>query len=267
MKALIFILTLLFVLCSSCSFIARKGKWGKDAFYPIKSERVKNAFIKNATSAHVWVPTVGAGFIHVMAYDNKISKYVNKDRTIYNEQTKADNYSDNFNNALKYEMYLSILLTPSQNEEGKVNNYIWNKFRGALLVNAASSSSKITQHTIRGVTDRRRPNAKDNNSLPSGHATEAGSRRVLITRNLESSGMDQSTQTGINTVNTLMSFGTMWARVEGKRHYPTDVLLGYALGSFVSGFIYDALINDDMHTSVSLGPTPNGAMANFSYHF
>lgn len=261
------IILLFSLLSGGCSILRKKGDWGKHAFFPAKSERIREAFVKNVSSPHFYAPIATAGVINVMAWDNKISHWVNKERTLYNEQTEADNYSDNFNIVQKYEMYLSILLPPSQNEEGSAGNYLLNKLRGGALVSVASSASKISQHALRNQTERRRPNSADNNSMPSGHATEAGSRRVLIARNLQASGLPVGVQNGIDGANTLMSFAVMWARVEGKRHYPTDVLIGYSLGNFVSGFIYDSLINFDSDTTVGVAPLKGGGSANVTFSF
>jgi len=258
---------LVLIALSGCSVLKKKGDWGKNAFFPVKGGNIRDAFVKNVSSPHVLIPVTAAGVIHVMAWDNKISHWVNKERTFYNEQTEADNYSDNFNIVQKYEMYLSILLPPSNDEEGSAGNYLLNKLKGGLLTNVASSASKVSQHALRNQTERRRPNSKDNNSMPSGHATEAGSRRVLIARNVQASGLPVPLQYGIDGANTFMSFAVMWARVEGKRHYPTDVLLGYSLGNFVSGFIYDALINYDPDTTVGLAPVKGGASASVTFRF
>lgn len=260
---------ILFLILSlpSCSLLTKKGSWGKSAWYPISGERVKNAFVKNATSAHVYAPIGGAVLINWMGWDYKISKWVNKERTVFNGQTESDNWSDNFNEIQKYEMYASILLTPSNNEVGSAGNYLLNKARGGLLVAGASTGSRSVHHWVRSKTKRRRPNSKDYNSLPSGHATEAASRRVLVNRMLESTDYSSAVKTTVSSLNTGMSFAVMWARVEGRRHYPTDVLLGYSLGSFVSGFIYDSLINLDPAVSVSAVPLPGGGSAGVTVNF
>ena len=39
--------------------------------------------------------------------------------------------------------------------------------------------------------------------------------------------------------------GTAWARVEGERHYPSDVLAGMAIGHFFGAFITDAFLGLD----------------------
>lgn len=46
----------------------------------------------------------------------------------------------------------------------------------------------------------------------------------------------------------------MWARVEGKRHYLTDSLTGYSIGYFVSGFLYDSLMNLEDHETLVFSP-------------
>lgn len=259
------LITLLFL--TSCSLFKKKGEWGKNAWYPVRSERIKNAFMKNISSPHVYAPIAGAAVIKVMAWDNKISKWVNKERTVFNEQHEADNWSDNFNEIQKYEMYASIFLTPSNNGEGDAGNYLLSKVKGGLLVSVASTSSRSTQHWIRTKTKRRRPNNRDFNSLPSGHATEAASRRTLIDKMIATTDYHPNVKTGISALNTGMSMAVLWARVEGKRHYPTDVLLGYSLGSFVSGFLYDSLINLDPDTSVGVYPVSGGGGANVTVNF
>jgi hypothetical protein len=42
-----------------------------------------------------------------------------------------------------------------------------------------------------------------------------------------------------------IAVGTGWARVEANKHNPSDVLVGYALGHFLSAFINDAFLGLD----------------------
>ncbi|MCM2350516.1 MAG: hypothetical protein NDI69_10890 [Bacteriovoracaceae bacterium] len=87
-------------------------------------------------------------------------------------------------------------------------------------------------------------------SFLSGHSTE-----------------DSHLRTGIKAANTTLAAGTLWARPEGQRHYPSDVLVGYALGTFLSGFIYDSLMNLDSDESFSIIPLGDQASASYSIQF
>jgi membrane-associated phospholipid phosphatase len=46
----------------------------------------------------------------------------------------------------------------------------------------------------------------------------------------------------------VIAAGTSWARVEGGKHYPSDVLFGAALGNFVAIFVHDAFLPADSKT-------------------
>lgn len=263
-----FLCVCLLVCISSCSLLNRRGTWGKKALWPIRKMTVWEAAKKNATSAHVWVPLVGAGTIHWAGWDHKISNWANADRGIYDDQTAADNWSDNFNDILRYEAYATVILTPSMNEDGKFWGYLGNKLKGGFAVNAASLSSSYAHDRIAKAAHRRRPNKSDYRSFPSGHSTDAAARNVIVSKNLDYIEMDPSLRFGIKTLNTTMAAGTLWARLEGKRHYPSDVLCGYALGSFLSGFVYDSLMNADPNESFVIAPTGrNEVTAQYSYLF
>jgi hypothetical protein len=77
---------------------------------------------------------IGAGAIHWGGYDHKISDWANKGTTVYNDQSASDNWSDNFNNILKYEMYATILLTPSMDENESLKNYAFLRMAAFLFI-------------------------------------------------------------------------------------------------------------------------------------
>lgn len=264
----ILFLVLLIFLSSSCSVLKRRGSWGKRALWPIKSSNVLDAAKRNATSMHVWVPLVGAGTIHWSGWDHKISNWANAGRGLYDDQTSADNWSDNFNDILKYEAYMTTILTPSMEEEEKFSSYAMSKAKGAFAVNAASFSSSYTHGRLAKAAHRRRPNKRDYRSFPSGHSTDAAARNMINSKNLDYIDMSDDLRFGIKSANTLMATGTLWARLEGKRHFPSDVLCGYALGSFISGFVYDALLNMNPNESFVFAPTgQNTVIAQYTLGF
>ncbi|MES2525954.1 MAG: phosphatase PAP2 family protein [Bdellovibrionota bacterium] len=266
MKIFFFLIILLSF--TSCSFLNRRGNWGKKAIWPLKSSNIWDAAKRNALSPHVWVPLAGAGTIHWSGWDHKISNWANAGRGLYDDQTAADNWSDNFNNILKYEAYATTLLTPSMNDDGKFSGYLMNKAKGALVVNAAGLTSSFGHERLVKAAHRRRPNRADYRSFPSGHSTDAAARNMVNSKNLDHIDMSDDLRLGIKSANTLMASGTLWARLEGKRHFPSDVLCGYALGSFLSGFVYDALLNMEPNESFVVAPAANGKMmAQYSLSF
>lgn len=237
----------------------RNGSWGEEAGYPIRWERVKKAFHKNITSKHVWIPALSAGVIHVGNYDEKISNWASSENPIFDSSKQASRYSDSFKETLLISTYATSLLTSSWDQSDSWIDYFINKVRGTAVVYLSINAGIDTTNNIRKFVFRERPSGSDFRSLPSGHATEAGSYNVLIHRNIESIGMSESFQTAGELVSTTLAAGTAWSRVEAKAHYPTDVLLGYSLGHFMSGFVFDSLMNLEDHEFVSLYPTRDGA--------
>jgi hypothetical protein len=260
-------LLLFILLLTSCSLLKRKGSWGKNALYSIKGERIINALKKNLSSPHVWVPLVGAGAISWGGYDNKITHWAYSESSVFKNAKAADNWSDHFNNILKYEMYASTILTPSMDEDESLKNYAFSKAKGAVVVSFASTSSRLARNRTAKVVQRKRPNKDDLKSFPSGHATEAGSRNVLISKNIDSIDMPKDLRFGIKAVNTTISIGTLWARLEGNRHYPSDVLVGYAMGTFLSGFIFDSLMNLEPSDTFVIVPMGDKVFAQYKKHF
>ncbi len=64
-----------------------------------------------------------------------------------------------------------------------------------------------------------------------------------------------------------MTAATAWARIEAKRHYPTDVLAGAALGNFIGAFINDAFIgiNHSHEVNVHFSQDENILMVNLNF--
>ncbi len=264
-KFLFLILT--FLSLSSCALINKKGTWGKNALFPVKGERFVEAIRKNAASAHVWGPLAGATVFAVAGIDKKVSNWVQDEADIFKNKEFADKWSDNFNNIQKYEMYGIILLTPSHPEDKSFAGYAWNKIRGGLTVNIASSSSRFSVDQVRKVVHRERPNGMDMKSLPSGHSAEAASRSVIVRKGSAAIDMNRDLHFAVNSLNTGMAIATCWARIEGKRHYPSDVMAGYAFGTFISGVVYDTLINYDPNQSVAIIPQKDKYTLTYTLNF
>ena len=60
-----------------------------------------------------------------------------------------------------------------------------------------------------------------------------------------------------------------WARVEARGHYPTDVLVGAALGHFINAFIYDAFMRlpESKNFGISVMPERGGGTIRVSFSY
>lgn len=266
MKTVIFQIILILSL-SSCSLLTRKGKWGEDALWPIKGSRVTEAIKKNATSPHVWAPVAAAGVIYWADWDQKISDWAYDENIFFDSHDDSDAWSDNLNSYLIIEMFTLPLLTPSLEEGGKFQDWAWNKTKGYVVLGIATRVPDYAHDQLALTFKRQRPNKDDYRSFPSGHATKAGTSSMMTSKHLDAIPMDNYLRTGIKTVNTLAAAGVLYARVENKAHYPSDVLVGYSLGAFLSGVVYDSLINYDPEHPETFALIPVNGITTVQYTY
>jgi membrane-associated phospholipid phosphatase len=134
---------------------------------------------------------------------------------------------------------------------------------GALL--ATDQTTKL----IKSETDRVRPDGSDDKSLPSGHASGAFAGARLANRNLDAIEMKPWLRRTLQGGNFALAGAAAWARVEGEKHYPTDVLVGAALGNFISTFIHDAFMNlpADAPMPLRIEPSTRGVMVSWTWTF
>ena len=64
----------------------------------------------------------------------------------------------------------------------------------------------------------------------------------------------------------LTAGGAGWARVEAKKHYPTDVLVGFSLGRFIAEFMQGSLLEFGMPVDVDATALSDGATVTLRWH-
>jgi membrane-associated phospholipid phosphatase len=99
-----------------------------------------------------------------------------------------------------------------------------------------------TTNTLKGLTDRERPDGSDQASFPSGHATIAFSYAAFASRNLDRVDVPEGARLGLRAGFFTLAGAAAWARVEAGKHYPSDVFAGAALGNFIALVIHDAFL-------------------------
>ena len=92
---------------------------------------------------------------------------------------------------------------------------------------------------------------------------------TLANRNIDSIDMPQALKQSMKIGNYLLASGVGWARVEGRRHYPSDVLAGAALGHFLTAFIHDSFMNlpEEGNVDFAFFPVRKGAGIALAFHF
>jgi hypothetical protein len=253
-------------LATGCGTLKSGRGWGQDAIYPVDWKRIPIAAKNAALDPVTFVPLIGAGIIAIGDYDHKISDWAVEHTPLFGSTDSAKDYSDIGRTILVAEGFGTGLLTPS-GEEPK--QWLWSKAKGLAVEGAAYGLMGLATDGLKSAVGRERPDESSNSSMPSGHSSSSFSGAALANRNLDYIDMNCYARTGLKVANVALATSVAWARVEGERHFPTDVLVGAALGNFTTRFIYDAFIGVDPEDSFSfyIEPNPSGAKVFLAWEF
>jgi membrane-associated phospholipid phosphatase len=253
---------------TGCSTMEGDRGWGQDAGYPVQWDRVKNAAKTAALDPVTWVPAVGAAIFAIEDWDHKVSDWAVDNNPVFGSEITARDMSDDIRTALLAETFLTATLTPS-GEDWK--DWTLAKARGIGVEGVAMLATSGATSLGKDAVGRGRPNHGNDQSMPSAHASSAFSGSRLSNRNLDSIEMNPLLRHSLKAGNIVAASSVAWARVEGEKHYPADVLVGAALGNFITTFIHDAFINlpeeKEKEVGFYLEPTRDSVWAAISLGF
>ena len=256
--------TLLLIVTTGCGTLNSGRRWGENAGFEWKRIPVaaKNAALDPVT----WVPLVGAGVIAAGDWDHNISDWAVEQTPVFGSRDTARDFSDIGRNILLGEGFGTAFLTASGDESGE---WLLNKGKGLLVEGAGYGLTHGVTVGLKEVTGRDRPDHSGDDSMPSGHASNAFSGMALANRNLDYIEMNRYARTGLKFANVGLATSVAWARVEGQKHFPTDVLVGAALGNFLTRFVHDAFLglDKDDRFSFYVEPARDGGKVLFSWDF
>ena len=92
---------------------------------------------------------------------------------------------------------------------------------------------------------------------------------TLTVRNLQVTGCRRRCAPRSRSAPAQLTAGTAWARVEAGEHYPSDVLVGVALGNFMGAFFTEAFLGLEPGTRVAFTAEParGGAVLRWDLRF
>jgi hypothetical protein len=254
------------VLCSACTSLPDGSRWGDSATLTPGWQRVKASAVDAAKSPWVWGPLAGAAVLQVDSWDEDLADWASDTTPVFGSVQHAEDWSDGLRDASMVGYTASVLATPSGEFDG---DWLAAKTKGALVgVGAFVTTSTVTSG-LKSLTSRERPNGADDRSFPSGHASTAAVFDTLTVRNLQSIDMSPALRTTFELGAGAITAGTAWARVEAGEHYPSDVLVGVALGNFMAAFFTEAFLELEPGTKLAFGaePTRGGALVRWDIHF
>jgi hypothetical protein len=251
---------------AGCGTLQNGRGWGQDALWPVDLERVGHAACDAFFNPRTLVPLAGAALFAIDDFDERVSDWASEHNPIFGSQNGAEDASNYLSDILYAEGIATALAAPSGDTPE-----VWalSKLRGgAVELGAVAATGGLTD-LLKRTTGRVRPDRSDDRSFPSGHTSHAVSFATLANRNLESLDTLEDIRPALEIGNVVLASGVAWARVEARKHYPSDVLVGAALGHFVTAFIHDAFMNlpEDGRFDVAVLPLEGGAGLSLCFRF
>ncbi len=210
----------------------------------------KKAASRAITDRGTWIPLAGAGVVSIDGWDERISDWAIDNTPIFGSQENAKRASDTLWLATQLAMAGTALAVPNGPDAWE-----W-KLERLLLEESAVILTDGVTGGLKRLTHRERPDGSNFNSFPSGHSSEAFVQARMACLNVNDlPGLSRGWRVTLKSTFTSIAAATAWARVEGGKHYPSDVLFGAALGNFIAIFVHDAFLPPESTTQfrASLG--------------
>jgi hypothetical protein len=251
---------------SGCGTLANGRGWGQDAFTTMRPSTIAQAAKRAFFDVGTLAPAAGAIVFAASGLDDDVTDWASEHTPLFGSTERAQQTSDALLHALQVEALVSALATPSGT---KPQEWVYAKAKGLGGELLALGATVGMTDLLKMTTDRKRPDRRDSRSFPSGHASGAFAAATLANRNLKVLRLPTWAKQSLPIGNLVLASGTAWARVEGERHFPSDVLAGAALGHFLSAFIHDAVLGlpNTFRVGVALFPEQNGGMVHLSFDF
>ena len=254
------------LLVTGCTTLPDGSRWGEEAFASLDTQTITRAARDAFFHPNTLIPLAGAALFAIDDFDHKASDWAVKHTPIFGDEEDARDASDSLETALAIEALATALATPGGDDPER---WACAKLKGIAVEATAVAATLATTGILKEAADRRRPDSSNDDSFPSGHASGSFAYATLANRNLDRIDMPPPFRTGLQIGNVVLAGGVAWARVEGRRHYPSDVLFGAALGHFLAAFIHDALMNlpDDNAPELATFTTEGGAGLQLALRF
>lgn len=251
---------------NGCGTLSNGRNWGQDATWNPGWARIKHATVNAAISPETWGPVAAALVLQVDDMDGRISDWASDNTPIFGSQNNAEKWSDYLRNTSGAAYLLTTLVTPSGKDPVEWSTA---KLKGLAVGATAWGINAGTTDLLKNQTDRTRPDKLDSRSFPSGNASSAGSFTTLSRRNISCLSLSPAYEKLSNLALYGISAGTAWARVEVKKHYPSDALVGYAIGHFFSALINDAFLGLDTKKGpfLAIEPSRHGMIVNVTWTY
>ncbi|KEZ76062.1 phosphatase PAP2 family protein [Salinisphaera hydrothermalis] len=248
---------------AGCTTAPNGPAWGSQATLTPGWSRLGHAAADAARSPVTWAPLAAAGLLQIDHADRQISHWASDNTPIFGSRNTAQTASNVMLGASALLYTTTALAAPSYQE-----NWYSNKAKGiGVGIGAALTTEGVVEGLKKGV-GRQRPDNSGNDSFPSGHASLTSVSATMTQRNIDTLPISGTSKFALRSLAVGLSVGTDYARVAGRKHYPSDVLVGAALGHFIGVVADEAFLGvpaDRFVPVVSM--SRHGGTVGFEGHF
>ena len=251
---------ILLLLAGAAAYPSTAAAEKKKSFWP-RGSAWSQAARRGLRDPGTWAPAAAAAAIAIGGWDQQISDWAVENTPVFGSIEAADEWSDRLAVAGDVGMIATALSIHAESRP-------WHLRGKTLLVEETGVLAALSVTSVlKSATDRERPDESDQRSFPSGHATRAFAYAAASRRNLSATRLSRGWQLGIGAGLETLAAGTAWARVEGQDHFPTDVLVGAAVGNYVALLFHDAFLGAPERALVSVDANPKRPSLLVVLHF
>lgn len=247
---------LLALLLTGCASSGEPQRWQAPTW-----QELRQAAVDTASEPAVWVPLLAAGALQIGNADHEVAQWAADERPLFGSRSRADNASDVLRWGLVGAAAASAVVA-APTEAASVT-----REQRLLATGLGLGSTAALTLGLKSVTGRERPDGSDDESIPSGHSSTASAAYTHLGHNLKALGWSQASR---RTARWIAGTGLAvngWARLEAEQHYPSDVLVGMALGHYLAEFFSRAFMPGNDNTLLRLQWQDDGAAVHLHHQF
>lgn len=238
--------------------------WGSNTTFVPGWEHIKRSAKQSFLDTETWVPLAVAGVFGFTNLDRKVSDYAFQDAPIYGDPGNALEKSDDYFDASRYALFISSFSTAGADT---VSDSVRFKSRALAAQSIAIGLNNLSTATLKVAAKRVSPLEHDSESLTSRHASGAFLNSRLTRINMRYITTSRPWQTTTDITMFGVASLTAWGRVEGGLHYPSDVMIGAAMGNFFAHFVNLAFVNPDIQNNVTVQFSKNHKQSLFAIKY
>ncbi len=258
----------LLVLCflAGCATLKDGRRWGENAFSSTTLERISQSAYRAFVDWKTLAPAAGALVFKIDHFDRRLVDWAADHRPVFRSDDAARSVSDYLYVGFYLETLGTAFATPGPEDP---KDFVDAKMRGLSVEALALGLNGLTTVALRNAVHRTTPDESNNYSFPSGHASGAFGAVTLSHRNLETIPISDRAKSSIKAGDLFLLAAMSWARLEERRHFPSDILFGAAMGHFFSAFFYDAFMGlpQDQRFGFSVTPHKGGFIGQVFFSF